>query len=58
MNHMLPIFVEGVRRAVSSPPNTHTDHPSVAATTTANMDKVHTSVSDDDGITLQAPHIS
>lgn len=55
---MLPIFVEGVRRAVSSPPNTHTDHPSVAATTTANMDKVHTSVSDDDGITLQAPHIS
>ncbi|XP_049382796.1 uncharacterized protein LOC125847154 [Solanum stenotomum] len=52
MDHMLPIFVEGVRRALSSPPNTHTDHPSVvapAAPPTANIDKVHASVSDDNG---------
>ncbi|KAH0717163.1 hypothetical protein KY285_013194 [Solanum tuberosum] len=44
--------IGNVEEALSSPPNTHTDHPSVvapAAPTTANIDKVHASVSDDNG---------
>ncbi|XP_027769987.1 uncharacterized protein LOC107009182 [Solanum pennellii] len=53
---LIPIFVDDVRRAISSPPNTHTDHPLLAAPTTANMDKVHTWVSDDDGNSTASSH--